>query len=121
MYSESNSLAICHVTTITYHQYLTRRTKGPSRLVVIHLTISNTIPVYPSALSSGAGTSTLASSDGLAPSADQDTTHLFICREGLQRNGQAPSPRACKCGLSHRDLDLRRSAFRQNTGCVKIQ
>lgn len=63
--------------------------------------------MYQLAKTSAACKSTLTSGDGLAPSADQDTTHLFIRSEGLQRNGNAASPGARKCSLSHRDLNLR--------------
>ena len=117
VYSGSNTLA----TSRCYNNLspIPRVTQGESpRPADIHLTISNTIPVYRSVLTSRTGTSTLASGDSLAPSADQDTTHLLICREGFQRNGYVPRPSACECGLSHRDLDLRRSAFRQDAGGI---
>jgi len=108
--------AVCDVLRVEYS----------SHIIALLCHYNNLSPISPYATQGGASCSHSSndlqhdsSGDSFAPSADQDTTHLFIRREGLQRNGHVPSPRACECGLSHRNLDLRRSAFRQNTGCEK--
>ena len=56
----------------------------------------------------------LTSGDRLASSTNQDAAHFFVCGKRFQGNGGATRTRAREGSLSHRDLDLRRGAFRQN-------